>query len=49
MIDSHGDSRIMDFGLALAAGEDDGTISGTPAHMAPEQLQGQPATVSQPV
>ncbi|HEX8412050.1 MAG TPA: serine/threonine-protein kinase [Thermoanaerobaculia bacterium] len=45
MIDSRGEARIMDFGLALAAGEDDGTISGTPAYMAPEHLAGEPATV----
>ncbi|HYI13279.1 MAG TPA: protein kinase [Thermoanaerobaculia bacterium] len=45
MIDSRGDAHIMDFGLALGAGDDDGTISGTPAYMAPEQLDGQPATV----
>jgi len=45
MIDSNGEARIMDFGLALAAGEDDGTISGTPAYMAPELLGGEQATV----
>jgi serine/threonine-protein kinase len=45
MIDSLGDARIMDFGLALSDDEDDGTIAGTPAYMAPEQLQGQQATI----
>ncbi|HEX2061280.1 MAG TPA: serine/threonine-protein kinase, partial [Thermoanaerobaculia bacterium] len=45
MVDSRGDARVMDFGLALAAGEDDGTISGTPAYMAPELLEGQQATI----
>ncbi|HKR65249.1 MAG TPA: serine/threonine-protein kinase [Thermoanaerobaculia bacterium] len=45
MIDSRGDARVMDFGLALASGEDDGTISGTPAYMAPELFDESPATV----
>ena len=46
MIDSHGEARITDFGLALTTDADqEGEIAGTPAYMAPELLSGAPATV----
>ena len=46
MIDSHGEARITDFGLALSADDEaDGQIAGTPAYMAPELLEGQPSTI----
>src|SRR4029450_13840949 len=40
-----GQSRVVDFGLAVAVTDDVREVAGTPAYMSPEQRAGGPVTV----
>ena len=44
MIDGEGHVRVADFGVATAAGRQEGSVMGTPQYMSPEQLAGGPAS-----